>query len=103
MKAYKAIIILFTILMVSASSFAASVATPHGDAGWPRLIQKNGKQLTIYQPQVDFWKDYANIHFRCAISVKTGASQKEKFGIVEVDAETVTNHDTRGGGGRRGR
>jgi len=94
-KTCRAIIILFTILMVSASSFAASVATPPVDAGWPRLIHKNGKQLTIYQPQVDFWKDYANIHFRCAISVKTGASQKEKFGVAEVDAETVTNHDTR--------
>ena len=95
MKAYKALIILFTILIVSASSFAASVATPPVDPGWPRVIQKNGKQLTIYQPQVDFWKDYANIHFRCAISVKAGASQKEKFGVAEVDAETVTDTATR--------
>jgi hypothetical protein len=52
-KVYKAIIIiLFTILMVSASSFAASVATSPGDPGWPRVIQKNGKQLTIYQPRL---------------------------------------------------
>ena len=94
MKAIKAPIILM-ILMVSLSSFAASDVIPPVDPGWPRVIQKNGKQLTIYQPQVDFWKDYANIHFRCAISVKTGASKKEKFGVAEVDAETVTNQATR--------
>lgn len=95
MKIYKVLIILFTILMVSASSFADTVATLSDDPGWPRVIQKNGKQLTIYQPQVDFWKDYANIHFRCAIAVKTGASQKEKFGVAEVDAQTVTDHAAR--------
>jgi len=88
-KVYKAIIIiLFTILMVSASSFAASVATSPCDPGWPRVIQKNGKQLTIYQPQVDFWKDYANLHFRCAISVKTGASQKENKALKQLYAKS---------------
>ncbi|MFH0997307.1 MAG: hypothetical protein V1844_17700 [Pseudomonadota bacterium] len=95
MKVHKALIIPVLILMVSVSSFAASVAAPPDDPGWPRVIQKNGKQMTIYQPQVDSWKDFTNLHFRYAFSVKTGASQKEKFGVAEGDAETLTDTATR--------
>jgi hypothetical protein len=95
MKAHRPLIMFILIFMMSAPVFGASDAPPPGDPGWPRVIQKNGKQLTIYQPQVDYWKDYTDLHFRCAISVKTGTSKKEKFGVAEVDAETVTNQQTR--------
>jgi len=64
------------------------------DLGWPRVFKRNGKQLTVYQPQVDYWRGYTNIHFRCAIGVK-GVAKEEKFGVVEIDAVTVVNQADR--------
>lgn len=95
MKIRKISIFLMLMLLSSALCFAASEPAPADDPGWPRVIQKNGKQLTIYQPQVDFWKDYKLLHFRCAISVKTGSSKNEKFGVAEIEAETVADQAAR--------
>jgi hypothetical protein len=95
MKACKPMVIVFLMLAVSVASFAASQAPLPEDSGWPRVFEANGNQLVVYQPQVDFWKDYQNLHFRCAIAVKTAASKKETLGVAEVEAETVTNHTAR--------
>jgi len=64
------------------------------DPGWPRVFKQDKKQLTVYQPQVDYWNGYTNIHFRCAIAVK-GVTKQETFGVAEVDAVTVTDHAAR--------
>lgn len=88
-------ITLVLVLIAAGPSFAAEPAGPPDDPGWPRIFQKKNKELTIYQPQVDYWQNYANLHFRCAISVKTGKSKKEVFGIAEIDAETIVDHGRR--------
>jgi hypothetical protein len=72
----------------------SALAQTSADPGWPRVFKMDGKQLTIYQPQVDYWNGYTNLHFRCAIAVK-GVSKQEKFGVAEVDALTVTDHGAR--------
>jgi hypothetical protein len=41
-----------------------ALAQTEADPGWPRVIQKDGKQLTVYQPQVDYWKDFAENELR---------------------------------------
>jgi hypothetical protein len=64
------------------------------DPGWPRVFKSGRKQLTAYQPQVDYWNGYTNIHFRCAIKV-TGVTKQERFGVAEVDAVTVTDQAAR--------
>lgn len=64
------------------------------DPGWPRVFKQGKQQLTVYQPQVDYWNGYTNLHFRCAIAVK-GVSKQEKFGVAEVDAVTVADHTAR--------
>ena len=87
--------ILALLLMVPAASFAHSAEVVPEDPGWPRLVQANGKELVIYQPQVDYWTDYRILHFRCAISVKTGKSAAEKFGVAEIEAETVVDQENR--------
>lgn len=84
------------ILVLGMSAVIAPAATPSsGDPGWPRVFKKDGKQLIVYQPQVDYWKDHKDIHYRAAIAVKTGSSKQEKYGIVEADARTVVDHDAR--------
>jgi len=92
MKAHTILIPLILLLMVAGASLAApSETSPQGDPGWPRVIKKNNKELTIYQPQVDSWQDYKNLHARFAIAVKDGKSKKETFGVAEWDAETVVD------------
>ena len=95
MKVSTTLIILILTLFVSGSSFATSPEPLSFDPGWPRVIEKNGNQLTIYQPQVDSWRDYKKLDFRFAFSVKTATAKEEKFGIAEAEAETETDHENR--------
>ncbi len=88
-------IILVSLLFGMAPFLAVAEDSPPGDPGWPRLVQSEGKELTIYQPQVDYWTDYKILHFRCAIAVKTGKNAKEQFGVAEIEAETVVDQDNR--------
>jgi hypothetical protein len=95
MKTCKAIIFLILILMVSVTSKAASDIDFPDDPGWPRVFQNKGTELTIYQPQVDYWYNFKELQFRSAISIETGDSKQEKVGVVEIHAETVVDHDSR--------
>ena len=72
----------------------AAAQTSSADPGWPRVFTKDKLQLTVYQPQVDSWKDYAQLHYRCAISVK-GVFKEERFGVAEMDATTVVDQAAR--------
>jgi len=81
-------------LALALASATALLAQVPADPGWPRVFKKDGKQLTVYQPQVDYWHGYTNLHFRTAIAVK-GVLKDEKFGVAEVDALTVTDHANR--------
>ncbi len=74
-------------------SFTMAAQLP-ADPGWPRVFKDGQQQLTVYQPQVDYWNGYTNIHYRCAIAVK-GVTKQEKFGVAEVDAVTVVDKDVR--------
>jgi hypothetical protein len=55
---------LFLLAMLSLAlspvvpSLSAQTAS---DPGWPRMFQKGKKQLTVYQPQVDYWNGYTNM------------------------------------------
>ncbi len=65
------------------------------DPGWPRTFAQGDNQLTVYQPQVDYWKDYTYLHFRCAIALKTARNQEDVFGVAEITAMTKADHTTR--------
>jgi len=79
---------------LSAVSLPLTTRAAPSDPGWPRVFKQDGKQLTVYQPQVDYWKGYTNLHFTCAIAVK-GVSEDEQYGMAAVDAMTVTDHAAR--------
>jgi len=73
----------------------AAAPAPDDDPGWPRVFKNGKQQLTVHQPQVDYWNGYTNLHFRCAIAVKTNSTAREKFGVAEVDAVTQLDDGTR--------
>ena len=84
------------LAMLAAASALLVLLSPASatDPGWPRVFQNGGRQLTVYQPQVDYWTDYAKLHFRCAIAVK-GVLKEERFGVAEIEAVTTTDHASR--------
>jgi len=95
MKARPILFILTIFILLTGTRLAFSDPLPADDPGWPRVLTKNGKELTIYQPQVDSWPEYKNIHVRFAIAVKDTKSKKETFGVAELEAETVVDQTTR--------
>src|ERR1035437_1864649 len=63
------------------------------DPGWPRQIVKPGGTLTVYQPQVDEWKDYTELKWRMAFQL-TPAGGKQVVGALSATASTQVNTDT---------
>ena len=88
-----ATILCAAVVAAAAPALGAEALPP--DPGWPRVFKKSGKQVTVYQPQVDYWRDYVNLHFRAAIAVEGGGLKEETFGVAEVEAVTLTDLDHR--------
>ncbi len=82
------------VLTLAIQGIAIAVAQVPSDPGWPRVFKDGKTQLTVHQPQVDYWHGFTNLHFRCAIGV-SGVSAEEKFGVAEVEALTVVDHTAR--------
>ena len=90
--------IMAMIFWIMAYPATMTIASEPVDVGWPRLLRTDGRELLIYQPQVDSWSDYRILHFRCAISIKTSEKAKERFGVAEIEAGNVAYGPYAGGG-----
>lgn len=88
--------LLMLLLLFAGPPLAFSAPGPAADdPGWPRVIKKGGKALTIYQPQIDYWQDYKNLHVRFAFALKDEKTKKETFGVAEIEADTVVDQAAR--------
>jgi hypothetical protein len=68
-------------------------AAPNPDP-WPRTLQLDGAQATVFQPQVESWQGN-QLSFRCAVGVTpTGASDKT-FGVIWASATTQVDRVSR--------
>lgn len=95
MKTFRPTFILEAVnLALSLGASGVALAQAPADPGWPRVFKNDRQQLTVYQPQVDYWNGYTNLHFRAAIAVK-GVVKEEKLGVAEVDAVTGVDHGAR--------
>ncbi|GAK49000.1 hypothetical protein U14_00217 [Candidatus Moduliflexus flocculans] len=83
------------LAIMAANLFAYAATTEEADPGWPRLFEKDGRQVTVYQPQIEEWSDYKAIHALCAIAFKPDAAKEESFGVVDLTAKTIVDHDAR--------
>jgi hypothetical protein len=72
---------------------SSSTAAPQ-DLGWPRQFTRNGATLTIYQPQLDGWKNYKELTARAAFAL-TPAGGQETLGVASVKADTIVDKDAR--------
>ncbi len=57
------------------------------DGGWPQVIQNEGNTVSIYQPQIESWKDNL-LNARAAVSIATKASAQPEFGVIMFSART---------------
>jgi hypothetical protein len=60
---------------------------------WPRTITNAQGQITLYQPQVDDWKNFQIVEARIAFAV-TPTGGKEQVGVATVQMQSSVNMDT---------
>ena len=91
----RTIAVLLTAAMMLQPTLAVAQA-PVGtqDIGWPRQFTKDGATLVIYQPQLDDWKNYKELNARAAFALTPSGGQ-EALGVVNLEADTMVDKDTR--------
>jgi len=78
------------LLVLAPSAFSEE------DPGWPREFKaQDGTALTIYQPQVEGWENYALLRARVAFTIKMPGDEEESVGGLKLDVETLTDHEER--------
>ncbi|MGD9346484.1 MAG: carbohydrate-binding family V/XII, partial [Candidatus Aminicenantes bacterium] len=83
-----------TLFLFFALSFAQSQEPIAADVGWPRVLEHPKATVTIYQPQVDSFKNDI-IEGRAAVSVTLNGETEPIFGAIWYKARVETDRDTR--------
>src|SRR5580704_7121093 len=73
---------------------AAAASNTTGPPSWPRVIDRNGNHVIVYQPQLKSWTQYRTLTADTAMSI-TGADGKQIVGVVTWEANTIANVATR--------
>jgi hypothetical protein len=64
------------------------------DKGWPRTFTNGATSFSVYQPQIETWKDN-QFAARAAVAVTTGQSKQPTYGVVWFTARTETDKANR--------
>jgi len=62
---------------------------------FPREFAEQGGKVVIHVPQVDTWKDFANVTGRIAVEVVVDGESEAVFGVAEFEASTDVNLEQR--------
>ena len=81
------------IIIILLVSIFSSVAAEENN-NWPRLIEKEGTKVIIYQPQVESLSAN-NLESRAAVSVTTKEQTTPVFGAMWFDCQISTDRDDR--------
>jgi hypothetical protein len=57
---------------------------------WPRVFDRNGTHVVVYQPQLKAWQKYHTLVADTAISI-TDQGQKPVLGVISWRADTITD------------
>ena len=78
---------------ISGNPQQASATTGHSASStpsWPRVFDRNGTHVVVYQPQLKAWQKYRTLVADTAISI-TDPGQKPVLGVISWRAETITD------------
>jgi hypothetical protein len=101
MKAALAVVIALTLLigtcpLAPLSASTASITSPAPAASapvapaWPKIIDRDGNHIIVYQPQLKSWEKYRTLVADTAISI-TPAGGKQILGVISWRANTLAN------------
>jgi hypothetical protein len=82
-------------LQAAASGASAATAVAVAPLPWPRVIDRDGNHVVVYQPQLRSWQNYRTLVADSAISITLAGQQKPILGVVSWKADTIANVSTR--------
>ena len=105
MKAALAVVVTLTLLIgtyslapLRASTARVTSPSPAASApvapAWPKIIDKDGNHIIVYQPQLKSWEKYRTLVADTAISI-TPNGGKQFLGVISWRANTVANVSAR--------
>jgi hypothetical protein len=66
---------------------AANPAEPTQSDGWPRQFTAGDQDITVYQPQIESWKQN-KLEQRAVVSIQTKATAEPTFGVIWINSRT---------------
>lgn len=75
-------------------AFPAATAAAAYTPPWPKVVDRNGAHVVVYQPQVKSWHNYRSLIADTAISI-TQPNSKPILGVISWHADTMTNVNAR--------
>jgi hypothetical protein len=82
-------VLLFALLLIALPLPALHAATPPPQS-WPKVYDRNGVHLIVYQPQLRSWRNFRSLTADTAISVTQPGAQPV-LGVISWRATTVAN------------
>lgn len=89
------ILAMFSVSMLAEPLVGAQPAGAQADPGWPRQYTDGTARLVLHQPQVDSWKNFTKLTARFATALTTGKNAEPVWGTLDIESETVVNHEMR--------
>jgi hypothetical protein len=81
-------------LHAAAASSSAVSASPTYNPSWPRVVDRDGNHIILYQPQIRTWQKYRELVADTAISI-TPQGGKQILGVISWKADTIANVSAR--------
>ena len=82
------------IAVLMGTHMPASAQSANGDSGWPRRFDSDHQSFSIYQPQVESWKDN-QVQERAAVEIQATTSAQPVYGVVWFKARTEVDKSSR--------
>src|SRR5512145_1206241 len=83
------------ISLATTMATGQQAAAPPADPGWPRMFEKDGNQVVVFQPQIDEWANSQMLRARIAVAVTRAGTQQKAYGIAKVEAATRADFQSR--------
>src|SRR5262245_44321567 len=77
----------FSVFAQSGSNSTAKQTGAITDKGWPRTFASGAISLSVYQPQIEQWKE-TRLEARAAVAVTNGQSRQPVYGVIWLAART---------------
>src|SRR5580704_3486642 len=73
-----------------APTIPAAAASAPAASAWPKTFEKDGTQITVYQPQLKSWEKYLTLTADTAIAI-TPKDGKQFLGVISWRANTLAD------------